>query len=162
MSIEYKTGNIFTSNAEVLVNPVNMVGVMGAGLAKQFKIKYPEVFESYKDFTENDGWVDGIWLNVPTIVGGHRVCVYLHFCQADDGKMVVNLPTKKHWAHQSDLSLVRSSVVDFSFLCAARKIKSAALPKLGCGLGGLDWGEVRPIVEDILSGVDTSIEIWSF
>ena len=132
-------GNIFDSPAQVLVNPVNTVGVMGAGLAKQFKQRYPEMFKRYRRFC----------------LAGEFQIGMLQLYRAKDGKVICNFPTKNHWREASKLEHIEAGLQKFVATYQEKKIVSVAFPKLGCGLGGLDWEkQVEPLIRNRLSGLD--------
>ena len=134
--IEYTTGNIFESNAEAYVNPVNCVGVMGKGLALQFKQNYPQMFRSY-EIACIHGQVDP---------GKHHV-----YCTGiKRPAYIINFPTKRHWRDKSRLIDITYGLRMLNQVIAKHDIKSIALPPLGCGLGGLPWNQVGPIIERIL------------
>ena len=159
--IIYTKGDIFTSNCGALVNPVNQVGVMGGGLARAFKERYPEVFDAYKQFTEGGGWESGIYVRVMSGGKPQTVQICLHFCVANDGKMIINLPTKDHWARPSRLDMVEQAIIDLAYFCNARNLENVAVPRLGCGLGGLKWSDVNPLIISHLGQIRTSVEVWS-
>jgi len=131
--IQYVKGDIFQSDCEVWVNPVNTVGVMGAGLAKKFKDRYPAVFKDYAQTCK---------LGVIKIGN-----VILH--EVDHPKFIASFPTKKHWKDSSRLSYILLGLQSLQLRVNEYGIKSIAMPKIGCGLGGLDWEEVRPEIEKI-------------
>ena len=117
-----KKGDILKADAEALVNTVNCVGVMGRGIALQFKKKFPENFSAYKDACD-----------AKEVKLGK---VYIH----DMGKMfnpryVINFPTKGHWRSKSKIEDIETGLVDLVREVEARNIKSIAIPPLGCGLG---------------------------
>lgn len=133
--IRYRSGNILETEAKAIVNPVNCVGVMGKGLAKEFKKKFWENFIFYKQECD--------WGNVHL----GKMCVYRH-----DGKQeyIVNFPTKNHWRDKSNLSDIEEGLKDLVFFIKKEKIHSIAIPALGCGLGGLDWEKTKQKMEDLL------------
>lgn len=143
--ITYKSGDIFTSDMQTLVNPVNTVGVMGKGLAKQFKIRFPSMFEAYK-----------------AACGNHTLGIGdLHLYRADD-KWILNFPTKAHWRAQSKLEYIEAGFTRFSEIYQQGEITSIAFPMLGCGLGGLDWkAEVKPLMEQYLKDLNIPVEIYT-
>lgn len=142
-SLIYLKGDIFSSPAEVLVNPVNVFGVMGKGLAAEFKRKYPNMFKRYKQFCDDKKFSVGqLWL-------AH-----------EDDYDILLFPTKKHWRGFSKIEYIRAGLEKFVKTYAQKEIKSVAFPKLGCGYGGLDWEEVRPLMEKYLS--DLPIEIYIY
>lgn len=140
-------GNIFDQDVDALVNPVNTVGVMGAGLAKQFKIQYPDMFNWYKEECKNDQF------NIGEI---------LYYFSSEDKKWIINFPTKKHWKDQSTLEYIEEGLKglckDLVFEKAV-KINSIAIPALGCGLGGLNWNNVKNLIYEYLSNVNFDVII---
>lgn len=128
-----KKGDILKSDAEALVNTVNCVGVMGRGIALQFKKKFPDNFAAYKRACDAHELTLG------------NVLVF------DTGKMfnpryIINFPTKNHWRAKSRIEDVVAGLEALVTVVKDRKIKSIAIPPLGCGLGGLDWEDVRPLI----------------
>ena len=146
--INYTTGNLLQSNVEALVNTVNTVGVMGKGIALQFKEKFAENYKLYKKAAENKEILVGKVFIVPT----HRM---------DGIKWIINFPTKKHWRNPSKLEYIETGLDDLAEQMKRLKIKSIALPPLGCGNGGLNWDIVKPIIEQKLSSL-TDVEINVF
>ena len=138
-------GNIFNSSCEFLVNPVNCVGVMGKGLALEFKNKYPLNFEIYKKACDNASLNIGNLLIVPV-----------------DNKFIVNFPTKKHWRNKSDLEFIKIGLEELKVAIKDFNIKSIALPKLGCGLGGLDWNEVFDLIKDFHNSIVDNVLVQVF
>jgi O-acetyl-ADP-ribose deacetylase (regulator of RNase III) len=130
MIIERPNENIFDSAAQVLVNPVNCVGVMGKGLAKTFRLRYPRMFDSYQQ----------AFFNGVLRIG------YLHVFSASDGKKIINLPTKYHWRDFSNLGWIETGVDNLLKYCEEHKINNVAIPALGCGEGMLEWEDVKPII----------------
>lgn len=139
----FKTGSIFQSDAQAIVNPVNTVGVMGAGLALQFRKKYPHMFEEYLKLCHGDRMMPG--------------CVkYVK----DRDKIVVLFPTKRHWREHSQLRYIEEGLEHFCRTYAVHGIQSVAFPKLGCGLGGLDWDDVKLVMENILQEIPINVQIY--
>lgn len=138
-------GNIFNSSCEYLVNPVNCVGVMGKGLALEFKNKYPLNFEVYKKACDSASFNIGNLLIVPV-----------------DNKFIVNFPTKKHWRNKSDLEFIKIGLEELKVAIKEFNIKSIALPKLGCGLGGLDWNEVFDLIKDFHNSIEDNVLVQVF
>lgn len=128
--IEYIEGNIFDSPAQVIVNTVNTVGVMGKGIALEFKNRYPQMFEKYKIACEKKMLTIG----------------KLMLVSAPD-HMLLLFPTKENWRYPSKLSYIEQGLKRFCDYYAQRGITSVAFPKLGCGNGELNWDEVRPLME---------------
>ena len=132
--IKSTRGDILKADAEALVNTVNCVGVMGRGIALQFKKKFPDNFKQYKKKCDRKELVPGTMFVFDT---GNM------FGQ----RYVVNFPTKNHWRGKSEMSDVESGLVALVEQVRTRNIKSIAIPPLGCGLGGLNWNEVKPLIE---------------
>lgn len=140
--IIYVRTNLFESNAQVLVNTVNTVGVMGKGLAKEFKRLYPDMFERYQRSCE-EGKLD---------IGN------LHFYKTPN-KWVMNFPTKKSWRSASRLDYIEAGLKKFVAEYENLGITSIAFPLLGCGNGGLEWEEVKPLMEKYLKRLPIEIFI---
>ena len=124
-------GNILESKAEALVNPVNTVGVMGAGLALAFKRTFPDNFEAY-DHACREGEVR---------VG--KMFVFARY-ELLGPSWIINFPTKDHWRHSSKIEYIEDGLIDLAKVIENKSIKSVAIPPLGCGLGGLNWADVLP------------------
>lgn len=138
--IHYVDGNIFHSNAEALVNPVNCVGVMGKGLALTFRITYPEMYKAYADRCACRRMRIG----------------EIHAYKLPPGSKpiyILNFPTKLHWRDGSQLVWIVKGLNDLCKRVEVLGVKSVALPRLGCGLGGLPWPRVKEIMEWKLSRV---------
>ena len=141
MTIIYTNENIFDSPCDALVNPINFVGVMGKGLALQFKNKYPKMFEAYRLACQK-GWV-----------APGRLFVY----PETDGKLIIGFPTKIHWKDPSKIEYLKAGLTKLKKLIGERSIRSIAIPALGCGLGQLRWDEVKPLMESHLSDIENII-----
>ena len=131
-------GDIFEQDVDALVNPVNCEGVMGAGLARQFRQRYPDMYEMYKEICES----------------GLRYYPgdYMGYYIKEEGIWIFNVATKYKWRDSSKIEYVDAGVRNIATLLRnqwkeERPIKSIAIPALGCGLGGLDWDDVRPIMK---------------
>ncbi len=139
--LEFKNSDIFETEAEALVNTVNCVGVMGRGLALQFKKRYPDNFKVYKAACDRDEVVPGK--------------MFVHQRMAlDFPKFIINFPTKRHWRGKSRIEDIQSGMKDLSRLLREHQIRSVAIPPLGAGLGGLHWPDVKAIIISELSGLD--------
>ena len=141
--IHYVSGNMFDSPAQTLVNPVNTVGVMGKGLALEFKNRYPKMFEEYKKQCR-DGWL---------YVGSFMLW------RAKD-HFVLNFPTMKHWKDPSSLIYVEAGLLSFVNEYESYGVSSIAFPRLGCGNGGLDWKTVKPVMERYLQELPIDVYIY--
>ena len=139
--IERKTGDIFAEDVEALVNSVNCVGVMGRGIALQFKNVFPANFKAYVDACERNEIQPG------------RVFVF-ETGQLAGPRYIVNFPTKRHWRGKSRMEDIEVGLDALAQEIKQRNIRSIALPPLGSGLGGLDWSRVRSRIEAILQEVD--------
>lgn len=146
--ISYKEGNIFESTAEAIVNTVNTVGVMGKGLALQFKEAYPENYAIYRSVCKQGKLHVGEMLVTESItLDGTK-------------KIIVNFPTKTDWRRPSEYCYIESGLEALKQEVQSRQIKSIAIPPLGSRNGGLDWNKVREMIEDHLSDVDCDIIIY--
>jgi O-acetyl-ADP-ribose deacetylase (regulator of RNase III) len=139
--IEYKKGDILHEDAEALVNTVNCVGIMGRGIALQFKNAYPENFKSYVAACERNEVQPGQMLVFKT-------------GRLTNPKYIINFPTKRHWRGKSRIEDIDAGLVALANEIRSRNIHSIAIPPLGSGLGGLDWSNVRPRIENSLRGLD--------
>lgn len=127
--------NIFDSGCQALVNPVNIKGVSGAGLAKVFKEKFPENQKNYENACKN-GWVST----------GNILLVYDTF----GSKFILNFPTKADWKEKSKLDYIDKGMDALIHIIQKYDIRSVAFPMLGCGLGGLKAEDVFPIMRNKL------------
>ncbi len=135
-----KKGNIIDSEAEAVVNTVNTMGVMGAGIALQFKKNFPENFKSYEDAAKNGI----IKIGKLFITETNRLT---------NPKYIINFPTKKDWKHPSKLSWIKDGLIELRNFIIEKNIKSIAIPPLGCGNGKLDWNDVKPLILDSINGI---------
>jgi O-acetyl-ADP-ribose deacetylase (regulator of RNase III) len=149
--IKYATGNLLNCPVEAIVNTVNCVGVMGAGLAYQFKKKYPKNYAHYLNECKKDNVIPGQVLV-------HTLEPYESDIAAH--KFVLNFPTKLHWKQDSMLEYVIAGLNDLVKVIKDNSIKSIAIPPLGCGLGGLNWYDVHSLIVEKLKDVDCEIYIF--
>lgn len=145
--ITHTSGNILEDDADALVNPVNCVGVMGRGLALQFKSAYPTNFESYKRAADRNRIRIGI--------------NHVHALPPDHDRFIINFPTKRHWKHPSHPHYIQLGLQDLHMTIPGLGIQSIAIPPLGCGLGGLDWSEIRPLIESELDDLPIDIRLYA-
>ena len=138
--ITFTTGDILTSDAEALVNTVNCVGIMGRGVAHQFKNAFPGNFKAYEAACRRSELQPG------------RMFVY-ETRQIAGPKYIINFPTKRHWRGKSRMEDIDAGLVDLVEVIRSRGIRSIAIPPLGSGLGGLVWSDVRPRIERALYGL---------
>lgn len=145
MSLRELKGNIFTSKAQVIVNTVNCIGVMGAGLALECRLRYPDMFERYVKICDEGLLEPGkLWL------------------YKDNTPWILNFPTKKHWRYPSKESYLRDGLQKFCDTYKSREIESIAFPLLGADKGGLDKSVSRSILIEYLSDLDIDIEIYEY
>lgn len=138
-------GDLFASNCQTLVNTVNCVGIMGKGVAAEFKKRFPGMFEDYAARCARKE----VRLGEP----------YLY---ADlTGTSIVNFPTKGHWRSPSRLADIERGLDYLVAHASEWKLESLALPPLGCGNGGLEWTEVGPLIHSKLSNIDVDVEVYA-
>ncbi|SKN08463.1 RNase III inhibitor [Mycobacteroides abscessus subsp. massiliense] len=131
--ITYGDGDLLAADTQALVNTVNCVGVMGKGIALQFKRRFPENFRAYEKACKQGEVAIGAMFVTET-------------AQLDGPTYIVNFPTKKHWRSPSHLSYVTAGLADLTKIIRERHITSIAIPPLGAGNGGLNWPEVEPLI----------------
>jgi O-acetyl-ADP-ribose deacetylase (regulator of RNase III) len=134
--IEYRTGDILKADAEALVNTVNCVGIMGRGIALQFKNAFPENFKAYAVACRQGDVQPG------------RMFVFETGTLTP--KFIINFPTKRHWRGKSRIEDIEAGLITLAREIRTRGIRSIAIPPLGSGLGGLNWGDVRARIDDAL------------
>lgn len=139
--IEIVQGDLLAADAEALVNAVNTVGVMGKGIALQFRRKFPEMFAAYEDACRTRHVQPG------------RMHVFDRGAGTHPARWIINFPTKRHWRDASRMSDVDAGLIDLVATVQRLNIRSIAIPPLGCGLGGLAWAEVRPRIEASFAGL---------
>lgn len=140
--ITLRTGSIFDSGCRILVNPVNCKGVMGAGLAKEFATCFPWIMQPYK----------------AACAAGELRLGYIQWVEDSHyWNVIVNFTTKNHWKEKTELVWVERGLYNLAgyLTCYLKSYLDLdiAVPALGCGLGGLDWHEVRPLIETVLGGL---------
>ncbi len=146
--IYYLTGNLLDSKAQALVNTVNTVGVMGKGVALQFKQHFPENTKLYTKAAK-EGTID---------IG--KLLVTKDSSLHTGEKIIINFPTKKDWRKPSEYNYIEQGVKHLIQIIKEQNIKSVALPPLGAGQGGLNWVKVKEILEKYLSPVDAEIYVY--
>lgn len=146
--VEYKKGNILDDDAEALVNTVNCVGVMGKGIALQFKQAFPDNYRVYREACRRNEVQPG------------KMFIY----DAGDlfsRKFIINFPTKRHWRGKSRLEDIELGLRELGRVVKQLEIKSIAIPPLGCGNGGLDWKVVRPKIEAVFAQLpDVKVHLY--
>jgi O-acetyl-ADP-ribose deacetylase (regulator of RNase III) len=146
--IQYRRGNILASSCEALVNTVNCVGVMGKGVALSFKKTFPKMFVDYQ-YRCRRGLVKTGLMDI-------------HVDESEDRKVwIINFPTKQHWRNPSQLPWILGGLVDLRRAVMSIGIQSIAIPPLGCGNGGLNWKDVRPLIEAAFKDMpNVKVEIY--
>jgi len=139
--MEFTTGNILDSNAEALVNTVNCVGIMGRGIALQFKEKFPANFKAYAEACKRKEVQPGRLFVYPT-------------GRMTGPRFIINFPTKRHWRGKSRIEDIDTGLAALRSEIQEQGIRSIAIPPLGAGLGGLDWKQVRSRIERALKALD--------
>jgi O-acetyl-ADP-ribose deacetylase (regulator of RNase III) len=145
--VKFVTGNLLDAKVDALVNTVNTAGVMGKGLAFQFKKAFPENSKAYEAACKRGAVQIGKMFVFDA--GGIVLPRY-----------IINFPTKKHWRASSKLEFIEQGLADLIEVIRDRKVRSIAIPPLGAGLGGLDWSKVRGLIDrafSTLNGVDVMV-----
>lgn len=145
--IKFVTGNLLNTKAEALVNTVNTVGVMGKGIALQFKNRFPNNYKIYREACKSKTFKTG---DVLTVKEGDLL----------DQKYVINFPTKAHWKSPSKIEYIKTGLVALKKEIEKYQIKSIAIPPLGCGNGGLDWSVVKDLMINELDTLTIDIHIY--
>jgi O-acetyl-ADP-ribose deacetylase (regulator of RNase III) len=142
------SGNLLQSDAYALVNTVNTVGVMGKGIALQFKKEFPHNYAVYREACLKHELKVGHLLAVrdTSLLLGER--------------LIINFPTKTHWRLPSEYTYIEQGLFALAKLISTREIQTIALPALGCGNGSLDWQTVRQMICGHLEGLDAAIEVY--
>jgi len=145
--MRFTQGNLLEAPVDAMVNTVNTVGVMGKGIALMFKERFPENFKAYEAACKAGEVEVGHMFVQPGM-------------ELEGPQWIINFPTKKHWRQPTKIEWIEDGLQDLRRVIEEKKIRSIALPPLGCGNGGLDWNEVRALIESALrdlSGVDILI-----
>jgi O-acetyl-ADP-ribose deacetylase (regulator of RNase III) len=146
--IEITTGNLLDADAEALVNTVNAVGVMGKGIALQFKQAFPDNFKAYEAACRRDEVQPG------------RMFVF-HRNTFANPKVIINFPTKRHWKGKARIEDIEAGLRDLARVIEGENIRSVAVPPLGCGFGGLKWSDVEPRIERALGRLEARVILFS-
>jgi O-acetyl-ADP-ribose deacetylase (regulator of RNase III) len=147
--ISFVNKNLFKLEAEALINPVNLRGVIGPGLAKQFKEKFPNNFIIYINWCK--GYYSSIFGNAE--IG--NLLIYF-----ENNKYIINFPTRKDWYQESKIEYIELGLNNLIFNINKYKWKSIVIPPLGCGLGKLEWAVVKPLIVSKLQKVEKEINIY--
>ena len=145
--IRFVQGNLFDSDAEALVNTVNTTGVMGKGIALEFKKRFPDNYAFYREKCEQGQVQIGKMLVFPT--------------RSLQPQYIINFPTKQHWRGKSKIEYIQRGLEDLVRVVQEHGIRSIALPPLGCGHGGLRWEQVRPLIEQAFAALpDVEVQVY--
>lgn len=139
--VNYTQGDMFKGDYAILVNLVNCVGVMGAGVAEQFRARWPRMFDDYAAACSRGEVQPGV----------------LHTWEAPTGELIVNLPTKRHWRDESRYDDVEAGLRALRELLKGRGRVRVALPPPGCGHGRLDWSRVRAMIDQQLGDLEARV-----
>lgn len=141
-------GNLLRAEVEALVNTVNCVGIMGKGVALQFKQAFPDNFKAYESACKR---------------GEVRMgSMFVTHTGKFEPRLIINFPTKKHWKGNSKLEDIRSGLADLVRVVEAERIRSIAIPPLGCGLGGLRWEDVFPLIQGAFAHLpEVEVHVYS-
>lgn len=143
--IRYVTGNLLDDDAELLVNTVNCVGVMGKGLALQFARRYPQILSRYREACRTRELRPGAILRHPLA----------------SGRVIVSFPTKDDWRNPSRIEWIDTGLATLARSIQRHGHTSAAIPPLGCGLGGLRWADVRPLIERHMGDLACDVRVYA-
>lgn len=145
--LNFTSGDLLRDRSDALVNTVNCVGVMGRGVALQFKKAFPENFKLYKEACDRGEVMPGrMFVTERNTLGGPR--------------FIINFPTKRHWRGNSRIEDIEAGLHDLREVVHRLNLKSLAMPPLGSGLGGLRWQDVRTLIEERLADLDVEINVY--
>lgn len=142
-------GNLLEADADALVNTVNTEGVMGKGIALQFKRAFPDNYRAYRAACK-----------AGDVQLGRMFISEIDADALDGPRLIINFPTKAHWKSRSRLADIETGLQDLRLALADRQVQAVAIPPLGCGLGGLDWADVRPRIEAALGDLDARVLVF--
>lgn len=146
--IKYTEGDILQDDAEAIVNTVNCVGVMGRGIALQFRNAFPDNFKAYAQACKQNKVIPG------------RMFVF-ETGQLTSPRFIINFPTKRHWRGASRMEDIDAGLESLVETIRKHQIKSIAIPPLGAGLGGLDWNDVKERIEAAVSSLeDVMVKVY--
>lgn len=146
--LRFTTGNLLDADVEAVVNTVNTVGVMGKGIALLFKERFPDNFTAYEAACKRKQLELGRMFVTESL-------------ELNGPRWIINFPTKAHWRYPSKLEWIREGMRDLRRVIVEKQIKSIAVPPLGSGNGGLDWRDVRPLIEEALGDLpDVDVVVY--
>lgn len=139
-TIEHRKGDLLSDDSEALVNTVNTVGVMGKGVALQFRKAFPDNYRAYRRACERHEVKPGNMF----VFGTGRI---------EGPRLLINFPTKEHWRGKARMEYIDTGLTDLVRVLRLHNVRSVAIPPLGCGNGGLRWDDVRPRIEAALGSL---------
>jgi O-acetyl-ADP-ribose deacetylase (regulator of RNase III)/uncharacterized protein YwgA len=146
--IKFVIGNILDSSAHALVNTVNTMGVMGKGIALQFKKQFPNNYKIYKEACENKSLKVG------------QLLVTEEDVMFSGKKIIINFPTKSNWRLPSEYDYIQKGLIELKKIIIEKKFESVAIPPLGAGNGGLDWQRVKKMIIEALDDLNCDIYLY--
>lgn len=142
--LTFLTDDIFSHHFNLIVNPINCVGKMGAGLAYQFRIRYPGLYQDYITACDhNEIKPGGLWL-----------------WRINDSQIIANLATKNHWRYPSKYEWIDDGLASLRHLILDTNPGFVSIPAIGCGEGGLEWSTVRAKIKQWMEGLDCQIKVF--
>ncbi|MEQ8421822.1 MAG: macro domain-containing protein [Arenibacter algicola] len=141
-------GNLLNAETQAIVNTVNTVGIMGKGIALQFKERFPQNFRAYRDACKNG------------LVKTGKMFVFTESDLQGD-KIIINFPTKEEWYRKSQYNWIEEGLKDLVVVIKSMDIKSISLPPLGCGNGGLKWDKVKALMSQYLGNL-SDVEVFIY
>jgi len=145
MGLKIISGNIFTSRCQTIANTVNCVGVMGAGIALEYRLRYPEMYKKYVELCED-----------------RKISIGMLWLYKSDRRWVLNFPTKMHWKYPSKTEYLHAGLRKFADTYESKSITSIAFPLLGADKGGIDQDESLKIMRSYLDPLAIDIEIYRY
>lgn len=142
-------GDLFSSGAEAIGHGVNVYGQMGAGIAHEFRKRYPEMYEAYRQECY-----------ARRLLGG-GMFPWALTDETDPPAAILNIASQEHPGPNAKMSFLIDGVTKALAYCAEHNILTLALPRIGCGIGSLDWDEVKPALEELATNSPVDIEVWS-
>ncbi|MGM0985021.1 MAG: macro domain-containing protein [Pseudomonadota bacterium] len=145
MSLNIIKGNIFTSDCQTIVNTINCVGAMGAGIALEYRLRYPEMYKKYTKLCEEN-----------------RINIGMLWIYKSPDRWILNFPTKKHWKYPSKHTYLHAGLKKFVATYKDKGITSIAFPLLGADKGGIPQEESLEIMESYLADLDIDVEVYKY
>ena len=144
--ILYSNGNLFDDLSQAYVNPVNCIGIMGKGIALEFKNRYPNYFKYYVKMC-----------NEQYLQKAGDVIIYTNSTLP---KFIISAATKTNWRNRSNVEIINNLLNCIKYIILDFGINSIAMPALGCGEGGLNWKQIQPLIEKNLSDLNCKITVY--